>query len=154
MSAGDINSGLGCTIAIGTTASNQLTDSYTNIGKVVTIPPVGLAYDNFGFAALEDGFEQIFKSIGKGGSPSIGLGRKPSDAGQAAAIVARGSHLDYNFRITLNDSSETTGSHGTEIYFKAKVLSYQTGPFAIGSVVMATMQLGINAATFDEVAAT
>lgn len=154
MSAGDINSGLGCTIAIGTTASNQLSDSYVALSKVVTIPPVGLAYQSFPFASLEDGFEQIFKSIGQGGSPSIGLGRKPSDAGQAACIAALASHLDYNFLITLNDSSESTGSHGTQIYFKAKVLSYQTGPFALNAVVMATMQLGINAATFDEVAAT
>lgn len=154
MPAGDINGGLGCTIAIGTTASNQLTDTYVAIAKVVTIPPVGLAFDSFGFASLEDGFEQIFKTIGKGGSPSVGLGRKASDAGQAAAQAALLSHLDYNIVITLNDSSETTGSHGTKIYFKAKILSYQTGPFALGSIVMATMQLGINAATFIEVAAT
>lgn len=154
MAAGDINGGLGCTISIGTTASNQLSDTYVAMAKVVSIPPVGLAYDSFGFASLEDGFEQIFKTIGKGGSPSIGLGRKASDAGQAAAIVALASHLDYNFLITLNDSSETTGSHGTKIYFKAKVLSYQTGPFALGSIVMATVQLGINASTFQEVVAT
>jgi len=151
---GLVNASLGCTIAIGTTATNQLTDSYTDIGEVVTIPPIGLAYDSINFAALADGFERFFKSIGKGGNPQVGVGRKASDAGQAACLLALASHLDYNFLVTLNDSSEVTGSHGTQIYFKAKVMSYQTGPFTITSVVMATIQLGINAATFIDVAAT
>ena len=152
--AGLVNASLGCTISIGTTATNQLTDTYADIGEVVTIPAIGLAYDSVNFAALADGFERFFKSIGKGGNPQIGVGRKASDAGQAACLVALASHLDYNFKVTLNDSSETTGSHGTIIYFKAKVMSYQTGPFTITSVVMATIQLGINAATFIDVAAT
>jgi hypothetical protein len=154
MTAGLVNAGLGCTIAIGTTASNQLTDSYTDIAEVVTIPPIGLSYTSITFAALADGFERFFKAIGQGGSPQLGLGRKASDGGQAACIAALASHLDFNFKVTLNDSSETTGSHGTIIYFKAKVMSYQTGPFTTSAAVMATIQLGINAATFLEVAAT
>lgn len=153
MAAGEVGAGLGCTIAIGTTASNQASDTYAPIGEVVTIPPIGLAYDSITFASLADGFERFFKSIGKGGSPQIGVGRKASDAGQAAALVALHSHLDYNFLLQLNDSSEVSGSHPTQIYFKAKVMSYQTGPFTTSSVVMATIQLGINAATFIDVAA-
>jgi hypothetical protein len=151
---GLVNASLGCTISIGTTASNQLTDTYIGIGEVVTIPPIGLAYDSINFAALADGFERFFKSIGKGGNPQIGVGRKASDSGQSACQSALASHSDYNFLVELADSSEVTGSHGTRIYFKAKVMSYQTGPFTITSVVMATIQLGINAATFIEVAAT
>lgn len=154
MAAGEVGAGLGCTIAIGTTASNQLSDTYTDIAEVVTIPPIGLAYDSITFASLADGFERFFKSIGKGGSPQIGVGRKASDAGQAACITALASSLDYNFRLRLNDSSETTGSQNTTVYFKAKVMSYQTGPFTTSSVVMATIQLGINAATFIDQAAT
>jgi len=152
--AGLVNASLGCTISIGTTADDQVSDTYVEIGEVVTIPPIGLAYDSINFAALADGFERFFKSIGKGGNPQLGVGRKSSDAGQAAALVALSSHLDYNFVVELNDSSEATGSHGTKIYFKAKVMSYQTGPFTITSVVMATIQLGINAATFIDVDAT
>jgi hypothetical protein len=152
--AGLVNASLGCTISIGTTSSNQLMDTYTAIGEVVTIPPIGLAYDSINYASLADGFERFFKSIGKGGNPQVGVGRKASDTGQAACITALASHLDYNFLVELNDSSENTGSHGTQIYFKAKVMSYQTGPFTITSVVMATIQLGINAATFIDVAAT
>ncbi len=152
--AGLVSSGLGSTIKIGTTATNQLTDSYQDIAEVVNIPTFGLAYDNFGFAALADGFERIFKSIGKGGTPQVSLGRKSSDSGQQAVQAALASHLDQNFLVTLNDSSEATGSHGTEIYFKAKVLSYSTGPVAIGSVVLATVGLGINASTFIYVEAT
>jgi hypothetical protein len=154
MSAGEVNAGLGCTVAIGTTASNQLTDTYVQVAEVVTIPPIGLSYTSITFAALADGFERFFKAIGQGGSPQLGLGRKSSDAGQAACLLALKSHLDYNFKVTLNDSSETTGSLPTTIYFKAKVMSYQTGPFTTSAVVMATIQLGINAATFLEVEAT
>ncbi len=154
MSAGQVNAGLGCTIAIGTTATNQLSDTYVDVAEVVTIPPIGLAYDSITFASLADGFERFFKSIGKGGNPQIGVGRKASDAGQAACIAALASHLDYNIRLQLNDSSETTGSAPTTIYFKAKIMSYQTGPFTVTSVVMATIQLGINAATFIDQAAT
>ncbi|QOZ25276.1 hypothetical protein [Bradyrhizobium sp. CCBAU 51753] len=154
MAAGEVGAGLGCTIAIGTTASNQLTDTYINIGEVVTIPPIGLAYDSITFASLADGFERFFKSIGKGGNPQIGVGRKASDAGQAACITALSNPLDINFRLQLNDSSQTTGSHPTTIYFKAKVMSYQTGPFTTSAAVMAVIQLGINAATFIDQAAT
>lgn len=154
MTAGLVNAGLGCTISIGTTATNQTSDSYTPIAEVVTIPAIGLAYTSITFAALADGFERFFKAIGQGGSPQLGLGRKSSDAGQAACVAALASHLDFNFKVTLNDSSETTGSLPTTIYFKAKVMSYQTGPFTTSAVVMATIQLGINAATFLEVEAT
>lgn len=152
--AGEVNSGLGCTISIGTTASDQASDTYSDIGEVVTIPPIGPSYDQITYASLADGAERIFKAIKKGGSPQIGLGRKASDVGQAACIDALDSHLDYNFLVELNDSSEAGGSHGTRIYFKAKVMSYQTGPFTTSSVVMATVQLGINAATFIDVPAT
>jgi hypothetical protein len=154
MTAGLVNAGLGCKISIGTTATAQTTDSYQEIAEVVTIPPIGLLYTSITFASLADGFERFFKAIGQGGSPQIGLGRKASDAGQAACITALASHSDYNFKLVLNDSSEGSGAHGTTIYFKAKVMSYQTGPFTTSAVVMATVQLGINAATFIEVAAT
>jgi hypothetical protein len=152
--AGLVSSSLGSSISIGTTATDPTADTYTLLGETVTVPQFGLAYDSFGFTALADGFERIFKSTGKGGTIQVSLGRKASDAGQAAAQVALTSHLDYNFKVLLNDSSEATASHGTTLYFKAKVLSYQTGPLQIGSVVMATIGLGINASSFVEVAAT
>lgn len=152
--AGLVNAGLGCTISIGTTATTLTTDSYTPIAEVVTIPPIGLLYTSITFASLADGYERFFKAIGQGGSPQIGLGRKASDDGQAACITALASHLDYNFKLALNDASDVSGSHPTLIFFKAKVMSYQTGPFTTSAVVMATVQLGINAATFVETAAT
>jgi hypothetical protein len=152
--AGQVSSSLGCSISIGTTATTASSDTYTLLGETVTVPQFGLAYDSFGFVALADGFERIFKSTGKGGTIQVSLGRKASDTGQAAAQVALTSHLDYNFKVVLNDSSEGTGSSGTILYFKAKVLSYQTGPLQIGSVVMATIGLGINASSFSEVVAT
>jgi hypothetical protein len=154
MTAGLVSSSLGSSLWIGTTATLQTSDSYTEVAEVVSIPVFGLAYDSFGFTALADGFERIFKSTGKGGSPSVSLGRQASDAGQLAIQNALPDHLDYNFKVVLNDSSGVTGSAGTIIYFKAKVLSYSTGPIAIGSVVMSTVGLGINAASFIYVAAT
>jgi len=154
MTAGLVSSSLGSSLFIGTTATLQTTDSYTEVAEVVSIPVFGLAYDSFGFTALSDGFERIFKSTGKGGTPSVSLGRQAGDAGQTAIQNALPDHLDYNFKVVLNDSSGTTGSVGTLIYFKAKVLSYSTGPIAIGSVVMSTVGLGINASSFIYVAAT
>lgn len=154
MTAGLVSSSLGSKLFIGTTAANQLTDTYVEVAEVVSIPVFGLAYQSFGFTALSDGFERIFKSTGQGGTPAVSLGKKSSDAGQAAIIAALPDHLDYNFKVVLNDSSGTTGSVGTILYFKAKVLSNQNGPIAIGSAVMSTVGLGINAASFIEVAAT
>jgi hypothetical protein len=152
--AGQVNAGLGCRIYIGTTADDAESDSYIEIGEVVSLPPVGPSYNTFTFAALADGAERTFMSTQKGGAYTIPVGRKASDAGQAACIAAVGSHLERNFKITLNDSSETTDATPTTLYFKARIAGYETGPFAIGSVVQATITLARSALGFIDNPAT
>lgn len=154
VNAGLVNSGLGCKIYIGTTATDPLTDSYTEIAEIVSIPPIGPSYNTFTFASLSDGAERTFLSTLKAGAVTIPVGRKASDAGQAACIAVLGNHVESNFKVTLNDSSETTGSTPTTFYFKARVAGYETGPFAVNSVVQAAITLARSAAGFVDVPAT
>lgn len=143
----------GSKVYIGTTASNGATDSYTEVASITNVPQFGRVYSEIKFSSLGDRNVLKFKGQRDDGTIAIDLGRDMSDAGQAAAVVALDSDLDYNFKITLNDASGVSGSTPTTFRFKAKVMSYETIPGNATSVVMAKLSLGIKSGSIVEIAA-
>jgi hypothetical protein len=151
--AGLIGPVIGSRLYVGTTATNPVGDSYTEIGQVEQVPPFGPKYAEVKFTAIADGIVQKFPGELDYGSVDLTLGRSTADAGQDAVIAILGSNLANNFKITLHDQSSVTGGTPTTYYFKARVLSYTTNLGTVNNVVKASVLLSITG-TFSEVIAT
>lgn len=134
-------------VAIGTTlaASNQLefeADNYTVVGEAEDLGEFGDTAEEVGFTSLNDRRMRKFKGAFNAGNMTIQLGLDVSDAGQTALLAAFASDDDYNFRVELNDGSNSN----TFLYFRGKVM---TSPFNVGNVnnvVRRTFTVGINSA--------
>lgn len=94
----------GSKLFIGTTASNPATDTYIEVGNISNMGEFGPTYTPITFDSLGDRLTKKFKGQRDAGNLSLTLGRSPSDAGQAALIVARDLDFDYNIKVTLNDT--------------------------------------------------
>ena len=94
----------GAVLAIGTTAANQSTDTYTTIANVTDIPEFGRVYNEIKVQPL--GTRGVLKIKGSfdEGTLAVKMARDISDPGQAAALIARDTDADFNFKLTLNDS--------------------------------------------------
>jgi hypothetical protein len=101
--AGNVNTAAGSKLYVGTTAANQATDTYIEVGEVVSIGEFGRSYDSITYNALGDRNVKKFKGQRDDGMISLELGRAPNDAGQAAMLSALDADFDYNFKVTLND---------------------------------------------------
>jgi len=151
--AGILNTAAGSTLSIGTTATDPVTDSYTAIGKPTNLGEFGRVYKLIPFEGLDDRNTLKFKGSRDDGSMAIDLGKVGSDQGQAALLVALDSDLDYNFKLTLNDSTGVSGATPTTYYFKAKVMK---APIVVGgpnNVVMLKTELQIKSGSITEVGA-
>lgn len=144
----------GSKIYIGTTATTGAGDSYTLIGKVTNQGAFGAVYNIIKFDSLEDRNTLKFKGQRDDGDINLQLGRDLTDAGQLAITTALSSDLDYNFKVTLNDTGTATGALPTTFLFKAKVTSYKTTVGAPNQVVMAEVILAIKSGSIAETAAT
>lgn len=113
----------GTALAIGSTQTNALTDVYTTIGEVISIGDFGRVYDEIAYSALDNRNVQKHKGQRNDGNVEIEMAYDPSDTGQDALLTALDVDNDYNFRLTMNDASTASGSHGTLLHFKAKVMS-------------------------------
>jgi hypothetical protein len=152
-----VNTTSGCTIAIGhSTIVNPVpsADTYTVIGFPTNLGAFGRTYVEINFDDLSNRNTLKFKGQRNDGTMAIQVGRAAEDAGQAAAIVARDSDQDFNFRVTLNDSSGTTSATPTTFYFLAKVMSYTTNIGGPNKVVDATVNVAIKSGSITETAAT
>lgn len=98
-----VSTNAGALLYIGTTASDQSTDTYTVIGEVVAIPEFGRSYNEIKYTPLASRGVQKFKGSYDDGSVAIPIGKDSSDAGQAALIIALDVDADYNFKIVDND---------------------------------------------------
>jgi hypothetical protein len=147
---------LGTTIAIGTTATNSLTDTYTNISYVRDIGAFGRNYSIVNFTDLHDGAVQKFKGEFNDGDIRVTVGKDVADPGQADCFAALNytGPLYYNFRIVLNSASGTSGSHGTEFFFKARVTQFTTNVNNTQQVVLGEITCAIKSGSIIEVAAT
>jgi len=149
----EVQTAAGSKLFIGTTADNGDSDSYTEVAEVVSIGEFGRTYDQIKFSSLGDRNVRKFKGQRDDGDINLDLGRSVGDAGQAAMIVALDSDHDYNFKITLNDDADITGSVPTTLIFKAKVMSYTTNIGGPNDVVKAKAMLGIKSNSITETAA-
>lgn len=149
-----VNTSSGCQVSIGTTASVASSDSYNPIGFVSNAGEFGRVYSLIKFDSLADRNTLKFKGQRDDGTMNIELGRDASDAGQSAAITALDSDQDYNFKVELNDSSDTTGATNTIFYFKAKVMTYTTNIGTPTQVVGSKMVLELKPNSITETPAT
>lgn len=149
---------LGAKIDIGGTGALNAENAWVEVGDVATAGEFGDTFQEVNFTALATGFVEKFKGAMNSGNIQLGLGRAPSDAGQAAMILARNNKTKdnrYNFRIRLNDDPGTaSGEEPTTFKFKSLVMSYTTNINDANSVVQATAQLAIITGTLIETAAT
>ena len=140
------NQAAGTKIYIGTTASNHLTDTYSEIGEVTSIPQFGRVYNEVTFTALGNRNVRKAKGSRNDGNVTISYGYDADDTGQDALRTALDDDGDFNFRI------DYPAPLTAKTYFKAKVMS---APKTIGSldgVIMAETVLGIQSGSIVEVA--
>lgn len=144
----------GTAIAIGTTQTSSLTDVFTTIGEVISIGDFGRVYDEIAFSALDNRNVQKYKGQRNDGNIEIEMAYDPADTGQDALLTALDSDSDYNFRITLNDASGTSGSHGTLFHFKAKVMSAPRRFGDANNIIRLVVTLGIKSGSITLTEAT
>lgn len=147
-----VQTSAGCKIYIGTAETIASPDDYLEIGEVVNYSEFGRVYTQIKHDSIGTRGTRKFKGTYDDGSLTLQLGRDPADTGQAAAIVARDSDDDYNFKVTLNDD---VGANNvpTTFTFLAKVMSYTTNIGGPNQVVGATMMIDIKSGSIAEVAA-
>ena len=112
----------GTTLSIGSTQTNALTDVYTAVGEVISIGDFGRMYDQVKYSALNDRNVKKHKGQRDDGEIEVELAYDPADSGQDKLLVALDVDSDYNFRVVMNDASDVSGSYGTQLHFKAKVV--------------------------------
>lgn len=98
-----VSTSAGTRLYIGTTALVGLTDTFTEIGEVGSIPEFGRVYKETVWTPLNSRGEQKYKGSYNDGGMTVPIGKDSSDAGQAACIIALDDDNDYNFKIVAND---------------------------------------------------
>lgn len=148
-----VNTSSGCKIYIGSNALVQpdpTLDTYTEIGFVANAGAFGRQYSEITFDDLGNRNTLKFKGQRNDGTMPLQLGRDTSDPGQAAMIVALDNDNDFNFKVELNDSSDTSGAVNTTFLFQAKVMSYTTNIGGPNQVVGSNGNLAIKSGSIQE----
>lgn len=126
--------------------------SWTEIGEVTNIPEFGKSFTKIEHKPLNDRSTYKFKGGFDGGSLNLDIARAPSDAGQAACILALEDDGSYNFKIEFNDQPVGASATPTTIAFMGKVFSYTTNLGNRDGIIAAKMMIEIDG-TPDETAA-
>lgn len=147
-----VQTSAGCKIYIGTTESTPSPDDYLEIGEVTNFSEFGRVYQLITHQSIGERGDRKFKGSYNDGEITLQLGRDPSDTGQAAAITARDSDEDYNFKIELNDDTVALPTP-TTFEFKGKVMSYTANIGGPNQVVGATLMIAIKSGSITETAA-
>jgi hypothetical protein len=143
----------GSKLYIGTAESTPSPDDYIEIGEITDFGSFGRQYQEIVAQAVGSRGDRKFKGTFNDGTMTLKVNRDPSDLGQAAAITARDSDSDYNFKIELNDDETGGFTNPTTITLKAKVMSYTLDMGGPNSMVQATIMLGIKSGSISETAA-
>lgn len=143
----------GSALYIGTSESVASPDDYLLIGEITDMGSFGRTYQEVVAQSIDQRGDRKFKGSYNDGTMTLKVNRDPSDVGQAAAITARDSDADYNFKLLLNDDETGGFATPTTITFKAKVMSYTLDLGGPNSIVQATIQLSIKSGSISEVAA-
>lgn len=139
----------GSQIYIGTTLLDPTSDVYTEINYITDLGQFGRVYSEIKFNDLNTRATLKFKGTYDDGNIVLKLARDLADAGQAALEVALDSDLDYNFKVTLNDDSETTGALPSTFLFKAKVMSFPVIVGGPNQVVMGEVNIAIKSGSIQ-----
>jgi hypothetical protein len=118
-------------------------DSYIEVGEVENGGEFGDESQDVTFASLADSRTRHFKGTRDAGSMAIVVGDDPTDEGQVAMVAAERSHLDYNFKVVLNDALSLGGT-GSISYFYGKVMSKRKNVGDVNNVVRKNLTVGIN----------
>lgn len=157
-----VNSTLGVTFAIGTTAAhnNQAAyeaDTFALVGEIENVGDFGDAFNPVNFTALADGRVRKFKGTRDAGTVSLTIGMDVANAGQdalTAALEDTGSD-DYNFKVVFTDGDADASPVvvATVVYFSGKVMSrrYQTG--GADNIVRVIVDVAINTGIIEVEAA-
>lgn len=93
----------GTKVFIGTTASNHLTDTYTEIGGVTSISAYGKTFNEVTHTPLADRAVRKHKGSYNDGNLELEMAELPEDDGQTALEAALETDFDYNFKVEQND---------------------------------------------------
>ncbi len=143
----------GSALYIGTSESVASPDDYLEIGEITDFGSFGRTYQEIIAQSVRTRGDRKFKGTYNDGTITLKVNRDPSDVGQAAAIVARESDADYNFKITLNDDETGGFTTATTITFKGKVMSYTLDMGGPNNIVQATIAISLKSGSLAEVAA-
>lgn len=142
----------GYTLSIGTTAANPSGDSYTLIGEITNIGAFGKQFQMIEHKPVSDRETQQFKGSFTRGNIQIDLAMDVGDSGQDALLDALDSDSLYNFLLEYNDAA-TSGGHGSQRRFKARVTQYNETPGGVDNIITAQAMLAIQS-VFTRIAAT
>jgi len=157
-----VNSSLGVTFAIGTTASatNQgeyESDSYTLVGEVEDVSEFGDTFNAVNFTALSDGRVRKYKGTRDAGNVTLTIGMDVADAGQDAltAALENSDSADYNFKVAFTDGDTVPSPDVTPtvVYFSGKVMSRRYGTGGADSIVKVSVDIAINSEIIEVEAA-
>jgi hypothetical protein len=143
----------GSKLYIGTSESIASPDDYLEIGEITDLGSFGRVYTQIKAQTIGTRGDRKYKGTYDDGTLAVKVLRTSSDTGQAAALVARDSDSDYNFKLVLNDAAEGGFATNTTVYFKAKVMSYTLETGGPNTVVAATINLDLKSGSTVEVAA-
>ena len=113
--------------------------SWTNVAEITDLPEYGPDITVVNYEALATGITKKLKGFINYGSLSIGLGRDPSDDGQAIlkeGVDGSGKDQEHSVRVTFPD--------GTIHYYMINVFSYTTNTGSANSVIASTVKVEIN----------
>ena len=128
----------GTVFAMGTTASNMTTDTYTTIAGARQIPgDLGGTYSVADTTDIDDTIKQDTKTLVDASTLDLEMHEIPDDAGQDKLELAFADSDDvpYNFKVSYPS--------GDTRHFKAKVLSFQPMVGTASSVRMLRCRLSL-----------
>lgn len=109
--------------------------TYTEIGQIEQIGPIGAVYSKVEFTPLK-GAKQKHKGSVDYGSLQPNLAHDPTDAGQTLLRTAADSNSLYSFMVTYPD--------GAKRYFQGRVFGYPENVGGADSILMANPTIEIS----------
>lgn len=139
----------GSKLYIGTTAaasdqSGFESDTFTEIGEIISIGDFGREYQPITTNTLNQRLTKVLKGAYSEGTLAIQVYLDPDDSGQSAVNTALTSDEDYNIKITLNDAPSGSPSQPTTYYYRGKVMSYRRSVSDVNSAVTANIGFALN----------
>jgi hypothetical protein len=143
----------GTKVYIGTTASDEGADTFTEIKEIKQIGEFGSEASIIDATALADAAKYKLKGTPDNGNVELSGNRAHTDAGQTALKAAADDVGDdpYNFRIVFSDKV-TGGGTGTTIKFKAIVTSFKTGVGGVDGLLGFVSQVAVTGLVTEQAA--